>query len=275
MSLWGKKDIYSFGANISVTNGNATVTTAGSFVAGGNNEIYAGDLIRISGVDYRVANVASATSLTLTTVYAGSTATVLAANAFRRPIPKYWLAEFDSAPDTIYFVDATESSLDENKSRGLNSPGWWRYFEYTTEAGDTRYKTECLVTIVAPLAGDDDLDDPDVADVASAVTITVQPANSTSSAGAGSFTLTTTTTGTPGSLVYKWQRQTANGTTWKDITASVDSGITYADFNAATLTYSGLLNGTKNGFKYRVKITSAGGTEEVISNGAATLTFGT
>ncbi|AIX39251.1 hypothetical protein Syn9311C4_168 [Synechococcus phage ACG-2014b] len=29
-----------------------------------------------------------------------------------------------------------------------------------------------------------------------------------------------------------------------------------------------------DGYKYRVKITSAGGTEEVISDGAATLTFG-
>jgi len=29
-----------------------------------------------------------------------------------------------------------------------------------------------------------------------------------------------------------------------------------------------------DGYKYRVKVTSAGGTEEVISDGAATLTFG-
>jgi len=183
----------------------------------------------------------------------------------------------DSVTKTIVFVDETEAALNENRTRGIDGPGWWSFFTYTTENGDTRYKAQKMVTLSNPdtNANETQADDTIAADVASAVTITVQPANSTSATGAGSFTLTTTTTGTPGTLSYKWQRQTANGTTWKDITASVDSGITYAGFTGATLTYSGLLNGTKNGFKYRVKITSAGGTEEVISNGAATLTFGT
>jgi len=115
-----------------------------------------------------------------------------------------------------------------------------------------------------------------VADVASAVIIDVQPAASTSVSGAGTFTLTTSTTGTPGALTYKWQRQTAAATTrWVDITASLDAGITYADFTTATLAYSGLAADTLDGYKYRVKITSANGTEEIISDGAATLTFGT
>ena len=38
--------------------------------------------------------------------------------------------------------------------------------------------------------------------------------------------------------------------------------------------YTGLAGATLDGQKYRVKITSANGTEEQISNGAATLTFG-
>jgi len=167
--------------------------------------------------------------------------------------------------------------LAENKFRGITGRGWWAYSTYTDNAGNTRHKAEHLVFISNPdtNANETQADDTIAADVASAVTITVQPANSTSATGAGSFTLTTTTTGTPGALSYKWQRQTTNGTTWKDITASLDSGITYGGFTTATLTYSGLANTTKNGYKYRVKITSAGGTEEVISNGAATLTFGT
>jgi len=179
-------------------------------------------------------------------------------------------------PEIVY-VDNTEAQLNENRTRGIDGPGWWSFYTYTTEAGDTRYKAEKMVAFGNPdlNANETQADDAIAADVASAVTITVQPANSTSATGAGSFTLTTTTTGTPGALTYKWQRQTTNGTTWKDITASLDSGITYAGFTSATLTYSGLANTTKNGYKYRVKITSAGGTEEVISNGAATLTFGT
>ena len=132
-----------------------------------------------------------------------------------------------------------------------------------------------LAFISNPDGTETQTDDTIVADVASAVTISVQPASSTSSSGAGTFTLTTTTTGTPGSLAYVWQRQTASGTRWTNVSASLDSGITYADFTTATLAYSALSADGLYGYKYRVKVTSAGGTEEVISNGAATLTFGT
>ena len=117
-------------------------------------------------------------------------------------------------------------------------------------------------------------DDTIAADVASAVTITGQPGNSTSSSGAGTFAVTTSTTGTPGALAYVWQRQKSGTKRWVNVSASLDTGITYADFTTATLAYSGLAGATLNGYNYRVKITSANGTEEVISNGVAALTFG-
>lgn len=183
-----------------------------------------------------------------------------------------------SASETIVFVDDTEAGLEENKSRGITAPGWWAYRTYTDHNGRTRHKAEHLMVLANPdLNANETLaDDTIAADVASAVVIDVQPASSTSSSGAGTFTLTTTTTGTPGALSYQWQRQTATATTrWVDITASLDSGITYANFTTATLAYSGLAADGLDGYKYRVKITSAGGTEEVISDGAATLTFGT
>jgi len=177
--------------------------------------------------------------------------------------------------ETIVFVDGTEASLAENASRGITGPGWWSYRTYTDGAGNTRHKAEMLAFISNPDGTETQSDDTIVADVASAVTISVQPAASTSASGAGTFTLTTTTTGTPGALSYVWQRQTASGTRWTNISASLDSGITYADFTTATLAYSGLADDSLDGYKYRVKVTSAGGTEEVISDGAATLTFGT
>jgi len=177
--------------------------------------------------------------------------------------------------ETIVFVDGTEASLAENASRGITGPGWWSYRTYTDGAGNTRHKAEMLAFISNPDGTETQSDDTIVADVASAVTISVQPANSTSASGAGTFTLTTTTTGTPGALSYVWQRKTASGTRWTNISASLDSGITYADFTTATLAYSGLADDSLDGYKYRVKVTSAGGTEEVISDGAATLTFGT
>jgi len=183
-----------------------------------------------------------------------------------------------SATETIVFVDETEAGLEENKSRGITAPGWWAYRTYTDHNGNTRHKAEHLMFLTNPEANADETlsDDTIAADVASAVTISAQPAASTSSSGAGTFTLTTATTGTPGALSYQWQRQTAAATVrWVDIAADTDSGITYADFTTATLAYSGLAADTLDGYKYRVKITSAGGTEEVISDGVATLTFGT
>lgn len=178
--------------------------------------------------------------------------------------------------ETVVFVDATEASLAENASRGITGPGWWSYRTYTDSSGNTRHKAEHLVFITNPDGTETQSDDTIAADVASAVIIDVQPASSTSASGAGTFTLTTSTTGTPGALTYQWQRQTANATTrWVNVSASLDAGITYADFTTATLAYSGLADGSLDGYKYRVKITSAGGTEEVISDGAATVTFGT
>jgi len=182
-----------------------------------------------------------------------------------------------SATETIVFVDETEAGLAENKSRGITAPGWWAYRTYTDHNGNTRHKAEHLMILTNPEANADETlsDDTIAADVASAVTISAQPAASTSSSGAGTFTLTTATTGTPGALSYQWQRQTAAATVrWVDIAADTDSGITYADFTTATLAYSGLASDALDGYKFRVKITSAGGTEEVISDGAATLTFG-
>jgi hypothetical protein len=198
-------------------------------------------------------------------------------NAAKTAIENLRNAVPNTATETIVFVDGTEASLNENASRGITGPGWWSYRTYTDVSGKTRHKAEHLVFISNPEANADETqsDDTIAADVASAVTITGQPAASTSVSGAGTFAVTTSTTGTPGALSYQWQRQTATATTrWVDITASLDSGITYADFTTATLAYSGLADDNLDGYKYRVKITSAAGTEEVISNGTATLTFG-
>lgn len=61
-------------------------------------------------------------------------------------------------------------------------------------------------------------------------------------------------------LQYQWQRQTATGTTWSNI-----SGATSASLALTGLTTS------SNGFKYRVRISSTGGAATVTSN-SATLT---
>jgi len=58
-----------------------------------------------------------------------------------------------------------------------------------------------------------------------------------------------------------------------NITSTLDGSI-YTDFTTDILVVSGVTDDSLDGTAYRVKITSTGGTKEVISNGAATLTFG-
>ena len=273
MAVFGSIDAATFSNNVGVTNGDATVTKNAA------DTVNQGDVLVLDGVNYIVRSVTSTTSIELHTTYAGSTEAALA-GAIRRTPPKdvaeYVIKGGDSNVGEILFVDSTEVGLAENKQRGLKGPGWWNYKTYTDHSGATRHKAVHLayVYIAAGTSGDF-TDDTRVADVASSVTIGTQPASSTSSSGAGSFAnLATSTTGTPGALSYVWQRQTASGKRWVNLAANTDTGITYVNFTNATLSYTGLASDALDGYKYRVKITSAGGTEEVISNGAATLTFG-
>ena len=273
MAVFGTTDAAAFSNTVAVTQNDATVTKNAA------DTVVGGDVLEISGVNYIVKTVTSTTSIELHKAYAGSTNNSLAgANVIKRTPPKA-VAEFvilggDSNSYDLVFADATEGSLAENKSRGINGPGWWQYRSFTDHAGNTRHKAECIaaVTVASSVSGDL-ADDTIAADVASAVTITGQPGNSSSSSGAGTFAVTTSTTGTPGALAYVWQRQKAGTKRWVNITANLDTGITYADFATATLAYSGLGDDSLDGQNYRVKITSANGTEEVISNGAGTLTY--
>jgi len=274
MSLIGTTDAAAFSNTVAVTQNDATVTKNAA------DTVVGGDVLEIDGVNYIVKTVTSTTSIELHKVYAGATNNTLAAAKVIKRTPPKQVAEFvilggDSNSYNLVFADATEGSLAENKSRGINSPGWWVYRTYTDAGGNTRHKAECVAALSVAAGTSGDLaDDTIAADVASAVTITAQPANSQSSSGGGTFTLSTSTTGTPGTLAYVWQRQTATGKRWVNLAANTDTGITYSNFTTATLGYASLGGATLDGYKYRVKVTSANGTEEVITNGAATLTFG-
>jgi len=275
MSLWGKLDAKALATDVSVTNGDATVTTTGDFTDDTSADyIVAGDILSLGGVQYIVEQVTDATHLELHTTYAGSTGTVSAANALRRTAPKA-IADYvvKNGFGSLVFLDEDEAVLNENRVRGLDGPGWWVYRTYTDASGNTRHKSECIVpmSVTAAVAGD--FADNPAADVASAVTITGQPASATTVSGAATFTVTTSTTGTPGTLVYAWQRLAPGSTRWVNIGATTDGSI-YTDYTTATLSVAGVTDDSLDGTAYRVKITSTGGTEEVISNGAATLTFG-
>ena len=164
----------------------------------------------------------------------------------------------------IIFIDNTEAALEENKERGLNAPGWWSYFTYTDSEGHTRHKAEHLVTIADPEGNslETQSDDAVAADATSIITISVQPTNqSTDDAiAAATFSVTAAIAPDLGVIVYQWQRQTATGTSWTNI-----SGAT-----SASLALTGLTT-ADSGRKYRVKLTSTAGASEVISD-TATLT---
>ncbi len=167
----------------------------------------------------------------------------------------------------VVFIDDTEATLAENTERGLNAPGWWQYTSYTDASGETRHKAVHLAAFKDAPANTADSDDAIAADVASAITISAQPANVTGAAdpytAASAFAVTAAAT--TGSLLYQWQKQTASGTRWTNVT---DAGV-FSGSTTATLAITGAAKADLDGYKFRVKITSTAGAEEVVSDSAS------
>ena len=175
-----------------------------------------------------------------------------------------------SASETIVFVDETEAGLSENKERGINGPGWWAYRTYTDGAGKTRHKAEFLAFIsnADSNANETLADDTIAADVASAITISAQPADVTGAADPFTGTFAVTATADAGSVTYQWQRQTPSGTRWTNVT---DAGV-FSGSTGPTLTLTAAAKADWDGYKFRVKLNSTAGAEEVISD-SASLTY--
>jgi hypothetical protein len=198
MAIFGTIDAKALATDVSVTNGSTTVTTTGDFTDRDTADfIQNGDILSLAGVQYTVLSVTSATTLSLTIPYAGTTGTVSAANAVRRTAPKevanLLLNENAQGnkfgPGTQFlFIDDTEAQLTENKIRGLKWPGWWTYRTYADGDGNTRHKAECIAFAnqTAANAGDFDNDNP-AADLASTITISSQPTDQTTFAPAGAI----------------------------------------------------------------------------------------
>jgi len=166
---------------------------------------------------------------------------------------------------TIVFVDETEAALAQNKSRGINAPGWWSYFTYSDSSGNTRHKAEHLITLANADANANETqsDDTIAGDAASSVAIDTQPASaSVVVTNTQAFTVAATKTGA-GSLTYQWQVSTDGGATFANTTTGTNS-------TTATYTTAATAAGD-NGNKYRCIVGTSQGATKVISN-AATLT---
>ena len=168
------------------------------------------------------------------------------------------------AKQTI-FIDDTEAALAENKARGLNAPGWWSYYTYTDCEGNTRHKAEMLVTIADPEANSSETqsDDSVAADTSTTITISAQPADQ--SGGVGDIdTFSITVGASAGIITAQWQKL-SDANRWTNIFNELVAPGGSSSYTTPAHTAE------NNGDKFRVKLTSATGAKEVISD-VATLT---
>jgi hypothetical protein len=178
----------------------------------------------------------------------------------------------------VLFVSVEEAQLEENIKKGFDTPGWWSYYTIEMPDGTKRYKTECLVVLSETQAnagdgtyarysgGSSRTDDAEVGDPPSitAISISAPPVAVTGAATPYTGTFGVTAAG-QATLEYQWQRQTANGTTWTNIT----NGGVFSGALTATLTLTAAAKATYDGYKFRVRVSSTGGAATVISNSAS------
>lgn len=177
----------------------------------------------------------------------------------------------------VLFISQEEAALEENIKRGFDTPGWWSYYTIEMPDGTKRYKTECLVVLSETQASAGDAsyaryvggastsDDEQAADsTPTPITISSQPANVTGAATPYTGTFAVTAAG-QATLQYQWQRQTATGTTWSNIS----NGGVFSGATTATLTLTAAAKATYDGYKFRVRISSTGGATTVTSNSAS------
>lgn len=169
MALWGKKDQYAVTGTVVLTNGSAIVT--GNTAAAFNTEVKVGDTVFLSTANtspgtntrYKVVSVANGTSLTLGSVYGGTTnaAATLYGQQSPKSLPESYVGRSLANKRDVIGIDVTEAQVAANKAKGLSTPGWINYVEGT--GGRAGRKTvEVLVAqrgmtaAVASDANDDD-----------------------------------------------------------------------------------------------------------------------
>jgi hypothetical protein len=136
--------------------------------------------------------------------------------------PKY-LTQADK--DATLGVSVDEAQNAGNIAKGLNTPGWVKYTTYTDAQGNTRNKSEVLVSL-STITGDNDTIDPDPV-----ITIGTQPqAASVTSPASATFTVVATATRSA-VLGYQWQ-VSPNGTAWANITGATSATLTVEDGDA-------------------------------------------
>jgi hypothetical protein len=168
---------------------------------------------------------------------------------------------YSTAARRVVFIDETEATLAENKSRGLTAPGWWEYMTFTDASGRTRHKAQHLTSFKSAPANVADADDDVAADITALITINTQPAPTTAVIVGQPLALAVDAIATPPGdasvLTYQWQKK--SGRRWTNIGANQP-------------TYDVAVYAESDAGDYRVKITSSNGAKEVTSATATVVT---
>jgi hypothetical protein len=265
MSSWGNLDNVAAAGTVYVATANANAVLGVSTYFTVN--VKAGDYITIASNKYQVEQVVSNTVIYLTSAAATDSAGVA---AYIQQGPKY-VSNVSTVQNTytiqnIYGVDRVEVEVTENKNRNFSQPGWTHYNTYTTEQGETRYKTEVLVAMSKNFAsnadsalfgtgaGTDASDDTVLADYR--LLFSTQPADASNTAGNSVVFLSVAASDPTGAtLAYQWyKRDNVNDATY----AIVPDGLGISGNTTNTLTITNVANVDGNIFRLTVSTTDGG-----------------
>jgi|LauGreDrversion4_2_1035121.scaffolds.fasta_scaffold15380_6 hypothetical protein len=289
MALWGNKDLVYSDGTISINFGTKVITGSGTtFTTAG---IGTGDVITVgSGATYGYAVISAITSDTqlgitstqffvpgITTVPSGTSYSIsqepsytLFDSVYRAPESK--TSGFSTSPvfTGVFGVDQYEVAAAAVTTVGgkaaayaVAHSGWVGIMTYIDTHGNLRVKSEVLVAgginTVSTYDASDDTKFPD-----NYITISSQPVGvATTSGGTAVFSVTAAATPTA-SLIYQWQQSTGGAYSTLSNGGQI-SGATSSSVSIANT------NSSRNGYNYRVVITTAGGASK--TSDSATLTI--
>lgn len=234
MSQWGKLDRVNLPGTATVAQNFANVVFSQSQTA----NVAIGYALVVANVEYVIANIVSATQVTLDVNYEGSSSASqdgLAIQQTPKTLRTYgWggqgAANLLYGANTVnvrnvYGIDSKEANVASNKAKGISHTGWVHYQTWTNTQGTVRNRAEVLVAMSKNFnrsnidfnVGLDANEDATIAD--NQIVITAQPAinGRTANAQYPGASYSITATGTNGMVpTYSWQKS-PNLIVWTDV----------------------------------------------------------
>ena len=233
MSQWGKLDRVNLPGTATLAQNFANVVFSQSQTA----NVAIGYALVVANVEYVIANIVSATELTLDVNYEATSGVTggLAVQQQPKGLRTYgWggqgAANLINGANTVnarnvYGIDSREANVASNKAKGISHTGWVHYQTWTNTQGTVRNRAEVLVALSKNFnranidfnIGADANEDAVIAD--NQIVITAQPAinGRTANAQFTGASYSITATGTNGMVpVYSWQKS-PNLIVWTDV----------------------------------------------------------